>query len=205
MNRKTRNLYAAVGLALGGLVLMFVLTETVGNLWHRLALFYVLMIPAALLGVKLEWKKLFRFNWKHAGVGVVAAVALWALGWVGSLVLHELWPDFAGEVDAAYAMLADVPAWQAWPLLVWIIAGEEIVWRLGATLPCTDKWKAWGVACGAGAFALVHIPWGGALLLIAALVFGAGWSALAWKSKSFWAPFVAHLGWDVLVLFVATY
>ncbi len=205
MKKHRRNLYAAGVLALGGLVLMFLLTEAVGNLWHRLALFYVVMIPAALIAVKLPWKRLFRLNWKLVGIGVIAAGALWGLGWVGSRVLHEIWPGMADEVDAAYAMLADVPGWQTWPLLIWIIAGEEIVWRLGVTLPCAHKWKGWGVACGAGAFALVHLPWGGPLLLLAALVFGAAWSALAWKTESFWAPFAAHVGWDVLVLFVAQY
>lgn len=205
MKKSKRNLYGAAGLALGGLVLMYLLTESVGNLWHRLALFYVVMVPAALIGVKLEWKSLFRFKRRHVVVGLIAAGLLWLIGWVGSLVLQEFWPDFADEVDASYAMLSNVPGWQVWPLLVWIIAGEEIVWRLGVTLPCAHQWKRWGVLMGGAAFALVHLPWGGGLLLLAALVFGTAWSALAWRSKSFWVPFIAHVGWDVLVLFVAQY
>jgi membrane protease YdiL (CAAX protease family) len=88
---------------------------------------------------------------------------------------------------------------------VWIIVGEEIVWRLAVTLSFTDKWKAWGALAGGVAFALVHLPWGPPLLIIAAFVFGSCWGYIAYKTRSFWAAFVAHILWDVLVMFVAKY
>jgi membrane protease YdiL (CAAX protease family) len=52
---------------------------------------------------------------------------------------------------------------------------------------------------------LVHIPWGPPLLLLAALFFGGCWSLIAYKTRSFWAPFVAHISWDLLVMFALPY
>jgi len=205
VNTERRNILAATALTLGGLALMWVLTLALDNVWYRMAAFYVFAIPAALLGTKLDWKAIFRFRWQHALIGLVAAGALYGLGWVGVRLIHTVLPDLAGEIGSTYGMLDDAPRFWVWPLLVFVIVGEEIVWRLAVTLAVADKFKVWGVAAGAFAFALVHLPWGPPLLLVAALVFGACWSAIAFKTRSFWASFVAHLGWDVLIMFVLPY
>ena len=205
MSTQRHNLMAAVALTLGGLALMWVLTLALDNVWYRMAAFYVFAIPAALLGVKLDWKRIFRFRWSHLLIGLVAAGALYAVGWVGSFLMREFVPQLGDEIGATYGLLDAAPGLWVWPLLVFVIVGEEIVWRFAVTLGFTDKFKAWGILAGAVAFALVHLPWGPPLLLIAALFYGACWSAIAFKTRSFWASFIAHLGWDVLIMFVLRY
>ncbi|MCA8914213.1 MAG: CPBP family intramembrane metalloprotease [Planctomycetes bacterium] len=205
MTTRRNNLPVALGLTFGGLGLMWALTEAVGNVWHRMALFYLIAVPVALLGVKLEWTSIFRPSARLMGVGLIAAGMLYGAGWLGSLLLREIWPDMGEQVTGSYSLLDSAPGWQVWPLLVWIIVGEEIVWRLAVTLSFTERWRGWGVPLGGLAFALVHLPWGPPLLLVAAVVFGSAWSFIAFKTRSFWASFVAHLGWDILVMFVARY
>ena len=110
-----------------------------------------------------------------------------------------------GLFAVTYGMLDSAPLWHVWPLLFWIILGEEIVFRIAVTLGFADKLKLWGVVLGACAFALVHIPGGPPLLLVAALFFGGCWSLIAYKTRSFWAAFVAHISWDLLVMFAVPY
>lgn len=205
MTSARNNLPAALGLTFGGLGLMWALTEAVGNVWHRMAVFYLIAVPVALLGVKLEWRATFKPSARWIGLGLIAAGVLYGAGWVGSLVLAQIWPDMAEQVAGSYSLLDSAPGWQVWPLLVWIIVGEEIVWRLAVTLSFIERFKASGVLLGGVAFALVHLPWGSPLLLVAAVVFGSAWGFIAYKTRSFWASFVAHLGWDILIMFVARY
>lgn len=205
MNASRNNLLAAAGLTLGGLALMWLLTEHVGNLWHRLAWFYLAMIPFALLAVRLDWKARLRFSPVQLAIGLGAACVLWLVGWIGNLLLRAFTPDLLDELGDFYQLIETLPRWQLWLLLVWIIAGEEIVFRQAVTIPLCEKWKWPGVLLAAGCFMLVHIPWAPPVLWLASLFFGAVWSAMAWKLRSFWAPFVAHLSWDVLVFLVARY
>ena len=121
MNTERRNILAATALTLGGLALMWVLTLALDNVWYRMAAFYVFAIPAALLGTKLDWKAIFRFRWQHALIGLVAAGALYGLGWVGVRLIHTVLPDLAGEIGSTYGMLDDAPRFWVWPLLVFVI------------------------------------------------------------------------------------
>jgi membrane protease YdiL (CAAX protease family) len=194
--RISRHETAALLLTAVGLALMFLLTRQVESLWHRLALFYVFMLPLALVFVRLEWRALFRFRARHVWIGLVAAALLYAVGWIGAALLRQV-PAFAAEIERMYAML-DAPGWQV-ALLLWIIAGEEIVWRQAATQPFVKRLGYGAVVIGALAFMLVHVPWAPPVLWIAALVFGGAWSWMAVRWKSFWPPFVAHVVWDVLI------
>lgn len=198
MNVERRNETAAIILALIGLGLMFVLTRQVESLWYRLALFYVFMVPLAFALVRLPWRALFRFRVRHLVYGLAAAVFLWLLGWVGALVLRQV-GAFDADIERMYSLLADAPGWWVAPLLLWIILGEEIVWRQAATQPFVKRLGYGAVVIGAVVFMLVHVPWAPPVLWLAALVFGGAWSWMAVRWQSFWPPFVAHLVWDVLI------
>jgi membrane protease YdiL (CAAX protease family) len=92
-----------------------------------------------------------------------------------------------------------------WPLLLWVITGEEIVWRQAVTQPLVQRLKGWAALAGGVAFMVVHLPWAPPVVWLAALVFGTAWSWMAVRWRSFWPPFIAHVAWDVLVMVVARY
>lgn len=200
-----RNINAALALAVGGPLLMYALVELVGNMFQRMAIFYAIAVPVALLAVKLPWKQVMRFNPTLALVGGLLGVAMYAIGWAGFALIGQIAPDFAARAHDFYGWLDADAGLAMWLMILWVIVGEEIVWRMAVTLPFADKWKGVGVALAAVAFAAVHLAWGPPLLLLAALVFGACWSVIAWKTKNFWCVLVSHLVWDVLVMKLARY
>jgi membrane protease YdiL (CAAX protease family) len=114
-------------------------------------------------------------------------------------------PDFAATAATFYGWLDADNGLAMWLMILWVIVGEEIVWRVAVTLPLAARWKGAGVAIGAAGFAAVHLPWGPPLLLLAALIFGACWGVIAWKTRNFWCVLISHLVWDALVMNLARY
>jgi membrane protease YdiL (CAAX protease family) len=187
------------------LPLMYVLNELVRDIFTRMAVFYALVVPAALVAVRLDWKKLLRLDAKMAGLGVLLGFALYGLGWIGFALLRAVWPEFAGQSATFYGWLRHDDSAVMWLLILGIIVGEEIVWRAVVTLPLSDRWGYGGVLAGAAGFAAVHLPWGPPLLLLAAFVFGGCWSLVIYKTRSFWCALVSHLLWDFLVMWAIPY
>ena len=79
------------------------------------------------------------------------------------------------------------------------------MWRgaLGVGLASRERLGPWlAVAASAGLFTLAHLTSGPPVLALAAALAGAAWTALAIRARSLFAPFVAHLLWDVTMLWV---
>jgi len=202
---ESRNIRAALAIAVGGPLLMYLLVAFVGSLFERMAIFYAIAVPVALLVVRVDWRKLLRFDITLALVGALLGVALYALGWLGLALIRTLAPEFAGSAATFYGWLDDGAGLAMWLMILWVIIGEEIVWRMAVTLPLAARWRWGGVALGAVGFAAVHVAWGPPLLLLAALVFGAGWGVIAFKTRNFWCVLLSHLVWDALVMHFARY
>jgi membrane protease YdiL (CAAX protease family) len=119
-------------------------------------------------------------------------------------ILVDLSAPLAADVAALYARLgASGSAWRAlW--LVPIVAAEEIVWR-GFVQSALQRRVGARVAVllAAAFYALAHVPVGSPLLVVVAFACGLVWSALRAARGSLVAPLLAHLLWDVVVLFVA--
>ena len=120
---------------------------------------------------------------------------LYGAGWV----VNRLLP---GQVAPLLAWKSQVPTPLLAPLLVFIVVGEEILWRNAVTMS-VPGWK--GVAVGAIVFAVAHVPLGIPLLVGAALGAGLVWSAMVAATKSAWPALVCHLAWDTAVLFWLPY
>lgn len=198
-----RNVTAALGITLAALGLMYTLLYLVDGVFARMAVFYAIAVPVCLLLVKLPWKKLLRFDPKMAGLGVLLAVLLYGLAWVGFGLIRLVFPGFAGQAHEFYGWMRDDGSLWMWLLILFVIVGEEVVWRAAVTLPLTDKWKFRGVLVGAAGFGAMHLPWGPPLLVLAAFVFGGCWSFIIWRTRSFWCSLVSHLLWDALVMWFA--
>jgi membrane protease YdiL (CAAX protease family) len=54
----------------------------------------------------------------------------------------------------------------------------------------------------AAVFCIAHLTTGPPVLALAALLAGAAWTWLAIRTRSLIASFVAHLGWDVALLWL---
>lgn len=118
-------------------------------------------------------------------------------------LLADLSAPLAADVAALYGKLgASTSAWRA-PWLVPIVAAEEVVWRgfVQSALQRRHGAPA-AVLLSAALYALAHVPVGSPLLVVVAFACGLVWSSLRAATGSLLAPLLAHLLWDLAVLFV---
>ena len=189
-----------------GITLLFILTPLVNNIWYRMALLNALLIPLALGFVSLPWRELIRPSWQKVGWGLAAAAFLYIAGWLGFKLISFIAPDLAAQTVGLYAWADLLPAAVTVPLLIFIVIGEEIFWRAAIGLPVAGRFGPWwGVLASGLCMTLAHIPVGPPILLIAAFVMGSFWAWLTIRSHSLVVPFICHLLWDLLVLFVWPY
>ncbi|MBK9974423.1 MAG: CPBP family intramembrane metalloprotease [Planctomycetes bacterium] len=200
---QSRNVKAAIAIAALSLPLMYGLLHVVDGVFARMAVFYAVATPACLLAVKLDWKKLLRDLPRMAGLGLALALVLYCFAWVGFGLIRRVFPEFAAQSHEFYGWMRDDGSLVMWLLILFVIVGEEIVWRVAVTLPLVEKWKHWGVLAGAAGFAAMHLPWGPPLLILAAFVFGGCWSFIIWRTQSLWCSLASHLLWDAMVMWIA--
>ena len=138
--------------------------------------------------------------------GVLLALVLWGIFWVGDKASSALFGFARPEVDAVYAMKAGLPSWAiALLLLVLIGPAEEFFWR--GYVQATLERVIGGRRSRDGAFlltaviyALVHIWSLNFMLIMAALVAGLVWG-LGYRlcPKALPALILSHAIWDALV------
>lgn len=195
----------AVLVALSGMLLMPLAGTFVGNVWYRMALCGALLTGLSLAVVRLPWRELFRPTRRSIIEGAVAGGALYAIGATVFAALLRV-PGAPSQIAQLYRWRDAVDAGLVIPLLLGIIAAEEIVWRNAVTLPLAARLGPWrGVALAAATFAAAHIAFGVPVLLVAALGAGFFWSALVVKTRSAVPSLVSHILWDVTVLFLCPY
>jgi membrane protease YdiL (CAAX protease family) len=89
-------------------------------------------------------------------------------------------------------------------LLVPIAVAEEVVWRGAVQTALAGRFTPpRAVALGAVLYTAAHVPIGAPVLLLAALGCGLVWGGLRAATGSLFAPIVAHVLWDEVLLFVA--
>ena len=142
--------------------------------------------------------------------GVLIALALWGVFWLGDKLASMLF-DFARPgVDAVYSMKDGQSPWLIATLLLLLIGpAEELFWRgyvqrsLSAWLEGRKAGRLAAFALTAVIYALVHIWSLNFMLIMAALVAGAVWGFIYYLCpKALPALIVSHALWDALVFVI---
>jgi NADH dehydrogenase len=175
----------------------------IADVWLRMCALEAALALVALVAVPLPWRELWRPRAGTLVAGALLGAVTWALALLVIAVLEQTAP-------AAIAPLPTMRAWaSAWPLaaavpmLVGVVAAEEIVWRSAIALPLAGRLGAWPGCIAAGLlFALAHVTTGPPILLVAALLAGTGWALFTVRTRSALATFVAHLVWDAALIWV---
>ena len=143
-----------------------------------------------------------RFSFSNIVLGVVIAVALWGVFWVGDK-LSQLMFDFARpQVDTIYGMKDGFSPWVLTALMLFLIGpAEEIFWRGYVQKILSTRWSAnAGFVVTTLIYALVHAGSFNFMLIMAALVAGAAWGLLyRLFPERFTAIIISHALWDVAV------
>lgn len=172
------------------------------NLWAgtgAAAAFCVLLVilfRARLAGASLGRPQL-RALVIGAGVGVAMSVATWGL----YPLAEWLFPAVQGEVRALYALLREPPGpVRAFPLLLFVVATEEVVWRgLAIDTISRSSGARNAVVLSALLYVLPQVAMRSPVLMVVALLCGLVWGVLRVRYAGLTAPLAAHAVWDLLV------
>jgi membrane protease YdiL (CAAX protease family) len=130
-------------------------------------------------------------------VGLVMSMATWVL----YPISVDFVPAIGVEVPKLYGLLRQFPGpvW-AFPVLVLVVAAEELVWRGLAIDLFSKSFGASGAVLFASlVYVLPQIAFRSPLLVVVALACGLVWGALRVRTHGLLAPLIAHLTWDLLV------
>lgn len=171
-----------------------------GNFWVKIG-----VTVALVCGYSFIWQRpRVRVRAASIALGLLSAVALYAVFWVGNAAAPYVVPGAHAQVGGIYGM-GDGSS-RAWIFLLLLLVtgpGEEIFWRGFLQQRLQDR-----LGTGAGYLAAtlvyggVHVFSGNAMLMLAALVAGAFWGALyAWK-RDLAALIVSHSLWSAFIFAV---
>jgi membrane protease YdiL (CAAX protease family) len=172
-----------------------------GNFWVKITITVCLLCAGSFFAAGFPVKRL-RQPLKEAGIGVVAAVALYGIFWLGDGIAATLFGFAPKQVEAIYAIKQLGHPWLVGAVLLLVTSpGEELFWRGYVLRGALARWGATrGFLFGATIYGAVHIPSCNLMLVMAAWVAGLFWCALyQWRKGDLIACIVSHALWTVSV------
>ena len=170
------------------------------NFWIAMTISALILITIS-LSQRKEILKQFDFNWKSIGLGIIGAVFLWVVFYVGEFVATWLFDFARTQVDSIYAMKdGQDKIWIGLGLLFIIGPAEEIFWRgyvQHSFIKKHGEWKAFIFTTLI--YALVHIWSFNFILIMAALICGIFWGLMYRYNKNLVPLVISHAVWDVAV------
>lgn len=181
-------------------------TSGLTNFWITMAVSALILTSMALALQPAAMPKVEKPLLQLAG-GVLVALLLWGIFWVGDKASAWLFDFARPEVDNIYAMKTGLPQWVIALLLLLIIGpAEEFFWRgfvqrnMASVLGGARHPETMAFMVTAAVYALVHVWSFNFMLVMAALVAGCVWGFLYLVCpKSLPALIISHALWDALV------
>jgi len=172
-----------------------------GNFWVKITTTVCVLCAGSFYAAGFPIKRL-QHLYREAAIGVVAAVVLYGIFWLGDFVAASLFGFAPKQVEAIYAIKQLGHPWLVAAVLLLVTSpGEELFWRGYVLREAVKRWgERRGFLFGAGVYGAVHIPSCNLMLVMAALVAGIFWCALyQWRKGDLIACIVSHALWTVSV------
>jgi uncharacterized protein len=141
---------------------------------------------------------------RKVGIGVVSAMALYAVFAAGRAAAVGLFPFATEGIERVYALRSGVPLFRVVLLISLVIGpGEELFWRgffqenAGAAAG-----RPTGFILASLLYTSVHLASGNIMLILAAAVCGVFWGWLYLLFRSPFLNIISHTVWDLLVFVV---
>ncbi|MFV8752445.1 NAD(P)H-binding protein [Nannocystaceae bacterium ST9] len=178
-----------------------------GSPWFRMTGLELVLSLIALVGVPLAWARAWAASASKLAIGVGLGVALWLASLAVTSVIAATLPELWAGAGDLYGWGLELEPLHALPLLLIVVAGEEVVWRgalgLGLAARALERERvALAVLASGGLFTLAHLTTGNGLLWLAAGLAGIVWTAIAIRTRSLFVSFVCHLLWDGALLWL---
>ena len=174
------------------------------NFWWSMTASACVLIVLSLTGNKKTLRSLFpslllRELGCEVVLGIVIAVVLWGVFWVGDKASQWMFDFARQQVDTIYGMKEGNQPWLIALLLILIIGpAEELFWRGYVQRQLSQCWNPnLGFLVTTAIYTAVHIPSGNFMLIMAAMVCGICWGGLyRLMPQHFLAIVLSHALWD---------
>jgi CAAX protease family protein len=158
----------------------------------------------ALSGLWLNRKSLgevFAFHWWHVPLGLVSALVLYLMFFIGHKIAAAILPFASDQVHLVYRTRSQADLWVIAVLLfAWVGPAEEIFWRGYVQRRFGQRYGPFvGLIVTAAIYTLVHIWSFNLMLLAAAGLCGVFWGVMFWRFRSVWPALISHAVWDVVI------
>ena len=197
-----KRLYFALAVALVLWTLMFSpLTAPRFDFWQMMAGSALILSSLATLFAPAWWNRL-KFDLPNILFGVVVAVVLWGVFWVGDKVASWMFDFARPQVDLIYGIKEGQSPWVLSLLLLLLIGpAEEIFWRGYVQERMGKKWGLTrGYLIATACYTLVHLPSCNFMLVMASMVCGLAWGFLyRYFPDRFTGIVISHALWDAAV------
>jgi membrane protease YdiL (CAAX protease family) len=133
--------------------------------------------------------------------GLLTAVVLYGIFWLGNWLVRELWAGAAGGIASVYGFKRGAAPVRVALLIGLLIGpGEELVWRGAIQRVFTERLgRLPGLLLATALYTAVHLSSGNPMLILAALVCGLYWGYLYQRTGSILLVVVSHTVWDLMV------
>jgi NADH dehydrogenase len=191
----------AIGLyALAAVLLAFAFRGPLAP-WQGMTVAMGLLLAGS-LGFKAVRRRLVP-SIRNVGIGLLSGGVLYGLTRLGILVLQPLWPAWESHAAALGRWKEGYSAFFIATTFVMIVVAEEALWRGVVARFAVERFGSLlGIIAGAALYAAAHLVTLNPLLIAAAFGCGLYWGLLYAATDDLTAPFVSHLVWDVMLLFV---
>jgi uncharacterized protein len=183
---------------------MFVLKPF--NFWISMA-FSTSLLSAISLYYNREQLAAKYWNLKEIMIGVVSALVLYGIFFVGKMILDSIniIPDHNQNISNVYANREIFPSWVVGLMLFFPIGfGEEIFWRGYLQRILQSKYsKIAALALTVFFYTAVHIPTLNPVLMLASFVVGIYWGLIFMWRGNIVAALLSHMIWDPLIFVIA--
>jgi membrane protease YdiL (CAAX protease family) len=199
MNASLRSVY--ISLAAAFVLWFFTFAYPAGNFWIKLIFSALLLAAIGLISGRRELKALFVFKIRHLWVGIISALVLYGIFWVGKEAANLLFAFAPGQIASVYATKAQLDVVLIGFFLVFVMGpAEEIYWHGFVQRRLVGRYGAKaGVLGTAAVYALVHAVSLNPMLILAAGVCGLFWGLLYQREQNLIPLIISHSLWDLLI------
>lgn len=178
-------------------------TKGLFNFWIAMAISATILIAIS-VSLRKGILKQLNFTPKAIGLGLLSALVLWFVFYLGDFFSKLLFDFARPQVDSIYAMKNGQDKLLIALGLMFIIGpAEEIFWRGYVQHSFIEKFGEWkAFAFTALIYALVHIWSFNFMLVMAAFICGIFWGLMYKYNKNLVPLIISHAVWDVMVFIV---
>ena len=193
---KDKQAYVALAVALGFWISSFMVKQV--NFWLSMgcAAVTLTILSMLLAGIPLTKKD---FTWRAVVIGIVSAVVLYGVFWLGDALSKLLFSFAQSQVSSIYTIRNEAEATIIALVLVFITSpGEEIFWRGFVQRWAMDRFGTYpGWLVASAIYGGIHVVSGNFMLTMAALVAGLFWGYIYLKEDNLVPVIISHALWTV--------